>query len=117
MADLLEALDELRLVERDFLGLRILAVTYSAIGELVPVDFELTEDLLQLLHDLFNPPPFTCNFEVVNVDGDEAEKLLPSPLPIPRFSSNASTGILGLKSEKQLTINLTARHISGGTEK
>ena len=93
--DRLQTLNELCLIESDFLCLRILAMASSAVCELVPIDLELPEDPLQLLEDMFNPPLFSSDLEIVDVHRDHPEKfafLVGDPVLVQQLPVDSTAG-------------------------
>ena len=66
-----KAANKHNLIKGDFLGLFVLNVANSAIGENMPLDLEFPEDLLDSSQDLSDDAENSCELQVVNVLGHD----------------------------------------------
>ena len=62
------------LVQRDLISPRILRVLYTAVHERATLDGELPEDLLNNFEDGLNYLGFARDFQIINVDGHDADE-------------------------------------------
>ena len=84
----LEVLDIFCLVQGDSKGTRILYVSQTTVGEGMPLDLQLTDDVLHVFQDFLNDFASPSECKIVHMLGHEAEELavleLEDQLPIDR---------------------------------